>query len=45
MKRLSQEQREVIENKIMSIHYKMSLLRKKEDELRNKLEEANKQYG
>jgi hypothetical protein len=41
MKRLTQEQRDVIENKIMSIHYKMSLLRKKEDKLMKRLEEAN----
>jgi hypothetical protein len=41
MKRLTQDQREVIENKIMSITYKISLLRKKEDKLRKRLEEAN----
>jgi hypothetical protein len=44
-KRLTQDQREAIEDKLCKISYQMDKLREKEDELRAKLEEANKQYG
>lgn len=43
-RKLTDDQREVIENKIMSIHYKMGLLQKKERELEKRLEEDNATY-
>lgn len=43
-RKLTQEQIDRIEDKICSITYKISLLKKKESELRKKLEERLKCY-
>ena len=41
-RRLTQEQREDIEDKLMNISYRMDKLREKERELMKRLEEGNK---